>query len=108
MFAEAAKKYSSALANSDKVKINQKVGTNGIFKAVNAMGALPTRKPGLLNENLSGETMYETIMGAVKGNRSFLHERLQSKAVIFILILKVKRSVLPCSMNVVLLGSTWQ
>ncbi|HHU30800.1 MAG TPA: hypothetical protein GXZ53_08975 [Firmicutes bacterium] len=44
MFAEAAKKYGSALANSDKVKnVNQKVGTNGIFKAVNAMGALPTR-----------------------------------------------------------------
>ncbi|NLP37599.1 MAG: aldehyde ferredoxin oxidoreductase [Firmicutes bacterium] len=66
-FVTAARKYTTALATSDKVKnVNQKVGTNGIFLAVNAMGALPTRNfsQGSFEyaENLSGETMYETIV----------------------------------------------
>lgn len=66
-FLQASKKYNSELTADPKTKeIFQKVGTNGIFKAVNAMGALPTRNfsSGSFEfaENLSGEKMYETIL----------------------------------------------
>ncbi|NLM51597.1 MAG: aldehyde ferredoxin oxidoreductase [Firmicutes bacterium] len=66
-FMAAARKYTTALATSDKVvNVTQKLGTNSIFKAVNAMGALPTRNfsQGSFEyvDNLSGETLYETIV----------------------------------------------
>ena len=66
LFATAARKYTSELANSDKIKqVNRRMGTNAIFLAVNAMGALPTRNfsQGSFEyaENLSGEKMYELI-----------------------------------------------
>ena len=52
--------------NDPKIKnVNQKTGTASIVKAVNAMGALPTRnfRQGSIDgvEGLSGEKMYETI-----------------------------------------------
>lgn len=65
-FDKIAKALNRELANSPKSKdVFQKFGTTGIVKAVNAMGALPTNNfrygKSEFVENLSGETLYETI-----------------------------------------------
>ncbi|MCR4443240.1 MAG: aldehyde ferredoxin oxidoreductase C-terminal domain-containing protein [Peptococcaceae bacterium] len=65
-FNAAIKEYHESMLGDPKIKnVNQRMGTNAIFKAVNAMGALPTRnfREGCFEfvENLCGETMYETI-----------------------------------------------
>lgn len=65
-FYEIAKSLNKKLAEDPKTKnVNQKVGTSGIVKAVNAMGAMPTKNFRFgsfeASDNLSGETLYETI-----------------------------------------------
>jgi len=65
-FMEMVRVIHAGFINDPKIKqVNQRVGTAGIVKAVNAMGALPTHnfRQGAIDgvEGLSGETMYATI-----------------------------------------------
>jgi len=65
-FMDMVRMIHAEFINDPKIKqVNQKTGTATIVKAVNAMGALPTRnfRQGAIDgvEGLSGETMYATI-----------------------------------------------
>jgi aldehyde:ferredoxin oxidoreductase len=65
-FMDMVRMIHAEFINDSKIKqVNQKTGTATIVKAVNAMGALPTRnfRQGAMDgvEGLSGETMYATI-----------------------------------------------
>jgi aldehyde:ferredoxin oxidoreductase len=66
-FMDMVRMIHAEFINDPKIKqVNQKTGTATIVKAVNAMGALPTRnfRQGAMDgvEGLSGETMYATII----------------------------------------------
>jgi aldehyde:ferredoxin oxidoreductase len=66
-FMDMVRMIHAEFINDSKIKqVNQKTGTATIVKAVNAMGALPTRnfRQGAMDgvEGLSGETMYATII----------------------------------------------
>lgn len=66
-FMDTVRALHAVFIHDPKIKqSNQKTGTAGIVKAVNAMGALPTRNfsQGSIDgvEGLSGEKMYETIV----------------------------------------------
>jgi len=65
-FLKFAKEFNKRLAEDPKSKTNQKYGTTAIVKAVNAMGALPTKNfrygSWEFFEELSGEKLYETIV----------------------------------------------
>jgi aldehyde:ferredoxin oxidoreductase len=65
-FMDMVREVNGEFINDPKIKqVNQRTGTATIVKAVNAMGALPTRnfRQGSIEgvEGLSGEKMYETI-----------------------------------------------
>jgi aldehyde:ferredoxin oxidoreductase len=64
-FFKLAKEFNKQLATNPKTKNNQKYGTTGIVKAVNALGALPTKNfrygSWEYADELSGEKLYETI-----------------------------------------------
>jgi aldehyde:ferredoxin oxidoreductase len=66
-FMDMVREVNAHFINDPKIKnSNQKLGTAAIVKAVNAMGALPTRnfRQGSIEgvEGLSGEKMYDTIV----------------------------------------------
>ncbi|MDI3481429.1 MAG: aldehyde:ferredoxin oxidoreductase [Tepidanaerobacteraceae bacterium] len=65
-FMRIAKDFNKQLAVDPRSKNNQKFGTAGIVKAVNALGALPTKNFRFgsweFAEELSGEKLYETVM----------------------------------------------
>jgi aldehyde:ferredoxin oxidoreductase len=66
VFMDMVREIHAEFINDPKIKqVNQRTGTATIVKAVNAMGALPTRnfRQGSIEgvDGLSGETMYATI-----------------------------------------------